>query len=322
MNTPSPLVPKGTSPEPRRKSHFAAVFIILFIHVGVLAGFLLQGCKPEESAKPVGDAGNAPQYGTDLASSNAPSPFTPMPDPTNTLASSGAVPPPGVPSGASPAPFGSPSGLPPAPTPGGPGLAPFPGAANTAPAPIVPGGFDSVVPPATTTSSTPSTEHTVMKGETGALIAKKYGMGWKAIEAANPGIDSRKLRIGQKLLIPSKTVTSGSGTAATEHHAGASDSAAGSSYTVKSGDTLAKIAKSHGLSVKALKAANGLKLDAIKVGAKLRIPSKAPAAPAPVDQAAPAPVATPLTLQPPTISPGILTPVPDPVAPGAPVRNP
>ena len=27
-----------------------------------------------------------------------------------------------------------------------------------------------------------------MKGETGSLIAKKYGMGWKAIEAANPGV--------------------------------------------------------------------------------------------------------------------------------------
>lgn len=162
-----------------------------------------------------------------------------------------------------------------------------------------------------------------MKGETGALIAKKYGMGWKAIEAANPGIDSRKLRIGQKLLIPSKTVTSATGSSvAPEHHTATSSDSGTGSYTVKSGDTLAKIAKSHGLSVKALKAANGLKLDAIKVGAKLRIPSKVPAAPAPVDHAAPAPVATPLTLQPPTVSPGILTPVPEPVAPGSSPRNP
>lgn len=336
MNTPSPLVPKGTSPEPRRKSHFAAVFIILFIHVGVLAGFLLQGCKPEESVKPGADAGNTPQYGSDLSSSNAPSPFTPTPDPTNGLAGGGAVPPPGVPSGASPAPFNSTGGLAPAPS-GAPGLAPLPGAAvpTPAPAPLTPGGLDTVVTPSTgagSTTSTPSTEHTVMKGETGALIAKKYGMGWKAIEAANPGIDSRKLRIGQKLLIPSKTVTAGGNSsalgAAPDSHASATAESGAGSYTVKSGDTLAKIAKSHGVTVKALKAANGLKLDAIKVGAKLRIPSKAPAAPSPADHGtipAPATTPTPLTLQPPTASPALLAPVPEPVAPSAPTtpgRNP
>jgi LysM repeat protein len=325
MNTPSPLVPKGTSPEPRRKSHFAAVFIILFVHVGVLAGFLLQGCKPDEPAKPADEAGNAPLYGSDLASSNAPSPFTPTPDPTNALGAAGAIPPPpGVPSGASPAPFGSPTGLPPAPLPpGGTGLAPLPGAGAPG-STVSAGGFDSVIPPVVSTSSTPSTEHTVMKGETGSLIAKKYGMGWKAIEAANPGVDARKLRIGQKLLIPSKTVTSGGSASTSSEHATSPADSTSTSYTVKSGDTLARIAKNHGVSVKALKAANGLKLDAIKVGAKLRIPSKAPAAPAApaVDHSAPAPVPTPLSLPPPTLSPGVLSPVPEPTVPGAPVRNP
>lgn len=43
-------------------------------------------------------------------------------------------------------------------------------------------------------------------------------------------------------------------------------------YVVKKGDSLARIAKSHGTSVKALKAANGLKSDLIAAGRKLKIP--------------------------------------------------
>lgn len=43
-------------------------------------------------------------------------------------------------------------------------------------------------------------------------------------------------------------------------------------YTVKSGDTLTRIAKAHGTTVKALKAANSLENDRIVVGTKLKIP--------------------------------------------------
>jgi LysM repeat protein len=44
-------------------------------------------------------------------------------------------------------------------------------------------------------------------------------------------------------------------------------------YVVKSGDSLTRIAKAHGTTVKALKAANGLQSDRIVVGAKLKIPT-------------------------------------------------
>ena len=46
-----------------------------------------------------------------------------------------------------------------------------------------------------------------------------------------------------------------------------------SSYKVKSGDTLAKIARNHGTTIKAIKAANGLKTDHLKVGQSLKIPA-------------------------------------------------
>jgi LysM repeat protein len=44
-------------------------------------------------------------------------------------------------------------------------------------------------------------------------------------------------------------------------------------YVVKSGDSLTRIAKVHGTTVKALKAANGLEGDRIVVGARLKIPT-------------------------------------------------
>ena len=44
-------------------------------------------------------------------------------------------------------------------------------------------------------------------------------------------------------------------------------------YVVKSGDSLTRIAKAHGTTVKALKAANGLEKDRIVVGARLKIPT-------------------------------------------------
>jgi len=44
-------------------------------------------------------------------------------------------------------------------------------------------------------------------------------------------------------------------------------------YVVKSGDSLIRIAKVHGTTVKALKAANGLESDRIVVGARLKIPT-------------------------------------------------
>ena len=53
-------------------------------------------------------------------------------------------------------------------------------------------------------------------------------------------------------------------------------------YKVKSGDTLTTIAKHHGVSVRALRSANNLTTDKIKVGDKLKIPAAAAPAPKPL----------------------------------------
>jgi len=114
---------------------------------------------------------------------------------------------------------------------------------------------------------------------------KKYNVSQKAIVAANPGVDPTRLKIGQKVKIPPSTV----GGPATPAGNGATVLSSGSDkiYSVKSGDTLNRIASTHGISLKALRAENGLKTDRITVGQKLRIPTKgtsgvesAPATPA------------------------------------------
>jgi len=129
----------------------------------------------------------------------------------------------------------------------------------------------------TTTKETPSalaegTEHTIMKGDSFYTLAKKYNVSQKAIVAANQGVDPTRLKIGQKIKIPPSTV----GGPATPAGSGATVVSGGSDkiYSVKSGDTLNRIASNYGVTVKALRAENGLKTDRITVGQKIRIPAK------------------------------------------------
>jgi LysM repeat protein len=70
-----------------------------------------------------------------------------------------------------------------------------------------------------------------------------------------------------------------------------------STYTVKSGDTLSRIAKANHTSYKKLMALNDLKTTSIKVGQKLKVPSKAPA-PAETPAAPPTPASASVPMQP------------------------
>jgi LysM repeat protein len=97
------------------------------------------------------------------------------------------------------------------------------------------------------------------------------------------------LKVGQKLSIPASS-GGASASAVTGGLTATGSSTGEEAYTVKSGDTLTKIAKAHGTTVKAIRAENSLTTDHIKVGQKLKIPAKVEAA-APAPAPAPAPVA-------------------------------
>ena len=152
------------------------------------------------------------------------------------------------------------------------------------------------VPPAPVPVAPPliapsATEYVIAKGDYFEKIAKDHGVTTKAIQDANPGVDSKKLKIGQKIQLPAATVAPAAGSSV---NAPTADAAATGEqiHKVKSGDTLTTIAKHYGVSVKALRSANSLTTDKIKVGDKLKIPAKttAPVA-APVVPEAPAPAA-------------------------------
>jgi len=149
-----------------------------------------------------------------------------------------------------------------------------------------------VAPPPVTTEvpEAATTEYVVVKGDTLGKIARRNSVTLKALEAANPGVVPTKLKVGQKLEIPATT-----GDAAMSE--GASASATGGEtgeeiYAVKSGDTLTKIARRYGTTVKAIESENNLSTTKIKVGQKLKIPSTATTSTPP----APAPVSPPMTV--------------------------
>jgi len=150
-------------------------------------------------------------------------------------------------------------------------------------------------PPLVQEAPPAATEYTIVKGDYLEKIAKNFHVSVKAILEANPGIEPTRLQIGQKIHIPAPA------TLVAPAPAGAvpveTMSAGGEQiYTVKSGDNLTKIAAKYGTTVKALRAANGLRTDSIKVGQKLTIPGTGsiPAA-APVAPAEPLPMAPPIT---------------------------
>jgi LysM repeat protein len=105
-------------------------------------------------------------------------------------------------------------------------------------------------------------------------VAKTEGVTLDALLAANPGIDPKKLRIGQEIQVPAAGGTEAAGAATAEAMPAAPTPRAVSSiYTVKKGDTLGKIARAQGTTVTAIKKANKLSSDSIRVGQKLKIPT-------------------------------------------------
>ena len=148
-----------------------------------------------------------------------------------------------------------------------------------------------VAPPVAPVVDTSITVYEIAQGDTLGKIAKAHHVSVKELELANPGVDPKRLKVKQKINIPASS-------AMTPTSAPTTDVAAGDTYSVKSGDTLSKIAKANGTTIKALETANpGVDPNHLKVKQKLNLPQKADAtAVAPV---APAPAPAPMPVLPP-----------------------
>lgn len=117
----------------------------------------------------------------------------------------------------------------------------------------------------------PASSYTVQRGDSLWSIAKKNGISVAELASANNIKSNSTLQIGQKLLVPSKSLAS------TE--TGATTATGTKGYIVKSGDTLSTIASRHGTTIAAIRAANSLKGDMVRVGQELRIPDGSVAPP-------------------------------------------
>ncbi|HLX70934.1 MAG TPA: LysM peptidoglycan-binding domain-containing protein [Verrucomicrobiae bacterium] len=266
MNNPNPFLPQSSFLEQKNKARARLRIVVLFsISLSVM---VLMALLIQGCRK--NDTAQAPDQTT------APGPeatSTPSPDtnttaaPENTTSNLGTVPPPPT----------EPSNPPAQPPP----------------------------PPPPVVAEPTTSDYTVVPKDTLDAIAKKFpGVSVKAIENANPGVDPKRLKIGQKLHIPA--ATSAAPTAATPGAAPDTAAAPGGeqAYKVKSGDTLTGIAKKFHVSIKAIQSANNLKTTSIRVGQTIKIPSKAAPAPeaAPAETASPAPTTTPAMPQP-TLAP-------------------
>ncbi len=247
----------------------STVQIISFIgafHVFVLCGLLWIGCKKDDqTATGTGTALDGAGAAGGLADPGFAANYDlpPLTNPPVGLGASGmgAAPAAGTSGvGAAPTGYGDGPAADPLPPLTGGGLAPLPNTAQ----PVEPMPTGAV------------TEHAVASGDTGMSIARKYGISFTALKAANPAVDWNRLKVKQVLSVPAPSAASAAGATGGATDGGTSVSTADGmvTYTVKPGDTGTRIASRHGVTWKAIRAANGLKSDVIKPNQKLKIPAK------------------------------------------------
>ena len=163
-----------------------------------------------------------------------------------------------------------------------------PGAANSLAPNSVPGN-ETVAPTASVTppvSATAARTYVVKKGDSLWKISKLEGISVGELSRANSLTKTSTLKVGQKLTVPSMAKaektnvatasvvpTPADATTPSPTTAAITTDASGGSYTVKSGDSLWKIARLQNVSVAAIKQANNLSSDSLKVGQKLHVPT-------------------------------------------------
>ena len=114
--------------------------------------------------------------------------------------------------------------------------------------------------------------YTVKKGDNLWTIAKRSNVSLNELYAAN-GLDTTSiLSIGQQLQIPVEGSTATVTAPSADTYQPTSFNQGSTDYTVKRGDSLSRIANQFDASVRAIKAANGLSSDLIRVGDKLVVP--------------------------------------------------
>jgi LysM repeat protein len=281
MNTPSPLIPQGATPPRGKTSLYFKVLMVVSVHVVLIGGMLLQGCKDTTNKDAANNSPGLNQGDTTPLATNPA--LTPAPAPQVGEA---------------------PATIPPTLNPNISNVLAG-GAVTSAPSPqpLQPAGIEA--PKAPETAPPPAVgekEYVVVSGDRLGAIAHRNGISLKALMDANPGVNAKKLKIGQKLQIPASMAAVAAAPGASADSSGV-DTAV---YTVKSGDILLRIAKTHGTTVKKIMALNDLKTTSIRAGQKLKLPAKTVSS---EPAAAPAAAAIPPAMAPVTRVSAVASPV-------------
>jgi membrane-bound lytic murein transglycosylase D len=109
-------------------------------------------------------------------------------------------------------------------------------------------------------------EHRIQRGETLSHVAVRYGIRVADLMAANPGVNPRRLQIGQRIAVvvgaggsPSPRAAGSSGQSGSTSSSGPSaGSSEGDTHVVRSGESLWTIARMYRVTVNDLRAWNGI----------------------------------------------------------------
>jgi beta-lactamase class A/LysM repeat protein len=146
-------------------------------------------------------------------------------------------------------------------------------------------------------------QHAVKPGETLSGIAVQYGLTVDQLAGLNGIAEPDRVTVGQTVKLPAPPATASQPPASQAvAQASAKPTGAPTEYVVQAGDNLSAIAKSLGVSLRALLEANGLDdPDRLKIGQKLTVPAGA-TAPAATTAAAAAPKPSASTASAPAMS--------------------
>ena len=125
-------------------------------------------------------------------------------------------------------------------------------------------------------------EHTVARGQTLSGIAARYGVSTRLVIEANPRVRGRKLRPGQRIIVPTGGAIS---TSVARRMADPVEPAASSPsgfHRVRRGETLSGLAVEYGVTVRQLRAWNALGENGmVRAGQRIRVTAPAAACPRP-----------------------------------------
>jgi D-alanyl-D-alanine carboxypeptidase/D-alanyl-D-alanine-endopeptidase (penicillin-binding protein 4) len=138
--------------------------------------------------------------------------------------------------------------------------------AERAPGAMPPAGTAAPAPaPQPSTQPAATQTHRIRTGETLSHLARQYSVTVADIERANPGLDPRRIHVGQMVTIPTaglppsppmSTAPAPAAPSAQDPPSAAAEPTAARTHTIRSGDTLDGISKQYGTTVSALQQAN------------------------------------------------------------------